>query len=35
LQLLLGGVIGSLQRLGPFSCMPQGGAQVWNRQDKK
>jgi hypothetical protein len=27
-QLLLGGVVGSLQRLGPFSCMPQSGAQA-------
>jgi hypothetical protein len=28
LQLPLGGVVGSLQRLGLLSCMPQGGAQA-------
>jgi hypothetical protein len=35
LQLPLGGVVGSLQRLGPLSCMPQGGTQAWKGQDKK
>jgi hypothetical protein len=35
LQLLLGGVLGSLQCLGPLSCVPQGGAQAWKRQGKK
>jgi hypothetical protein len=33
-QLLLGGVVGILQRLGPLSRVPQGGAQAWNRQNK-
>jgi hypothetical protein len=28
-------VVGSLRSLGPLSCVPQGGAQAWNRQDKK
>jgi hypothetical protein len=35
LQLPLGGIVGSLQRLGPLSCVPQSGAQAWNCQDKK
>jgi hypothetical protein len=35
LQLLLGGVVGGLQRLGPLSRVPQRGAQAWSHQDKK
>jgi hypothetical protein len=35
LQLLLGGVVGGLQRLSPLSRVPQSGAQAWSRQDKK
>jgi hypothetical protein len=35
LQLLLGGVVGGLQRLGLLNRVPQSGAQAWSRQDKK
>jgi hypothetical protein len=35
LQLLLRGVVGSLQGLGPPGSMPQGSAQAWKQQDDK
>jgi hypothetical protein len=31
-QLLLGGVVGGLQRLGAVGCAPQRGAQAWTTQ---
>jgi hypothetical protein len=34
-QLLLGGVVGSLQRLGPIGRVPQRGAQAWVPQAKE
>jgi hypothetical protein len=34
-QLLLGGVVGRLQRLGPIGCAPQRGAQAWIPRAKK
>jgi hypothetical protein len=35
LQLLLGGVVGGLQRLGPLSRVPHRGAQAWSCQTRK
>jgi hypothetical protein len=35
LQLLLGGVVGGLQSLGPLNRVSQRGAQAWSCQMKK